>query len=125
LVSLSPNIYPWCLNEYLQDSQTWLNRGLTDLMHPQLYRRDLKSYQRLVNQLTQHQCSREQLPRIAPGILIKLGKYRISPEYLLSAIDYNRACGLPGEVLFFYEGLRENDDALAKSLRSRYQGKLI
>lgn len=120
LVSLSPNIYPWCLNEYLQDSQTWLNRGLTDLMHPQIYRRDFQSYQRVVNQMVKSPCFAEQLPRISPGILIKLGKYRISPEYLLSAIDYNRACGLPGEVLFFYEGLREDNNALAKPLRSRY-----
>ncbi len=124
LVSLSPNIYPWCLNEYLQDSQSWLKRGLMDLMHPQIYRRDFQSYQRVVNQMVKSPCFLEQLPRISPGILIKLGKYRISPEYLLSAIDYNRACGLPGEVLFFYEGLREDDNALAKPLRSRYSSQV-
>ena len=52
-----------------------------------------------------------------PGILIKVGSYRISVDYLLEAIAYNRSVGINGEVLFFYEGLRENNDALAKALR--------
>jgi hypothetical protein len=32
-------------------------------------------------------------------------------------IDYNRYRGIPGEVFFFYEGLRENNNALANALR--------
>lgn len=38
-------------------------------------------------------------------------------DYLLEAIAYNRSVGINGEVLFFYEGLRENNDVLAKALR--------
>ena len=52
-----------------------------------------------------------------PGILIKVGSYCISVDYLLEAIALNRSLGINGEVLFFYEGLRENNDALAKALR--------
>ena len=48
---------------------------------------------------------------------MKVGSYRISPEYLLQAIEYNRASGISGEVFFFYEGLREENNALAKVLR--------
>ncbi len=116
LVSLAPNIHDWALKEYLQDSPTWLKRGLVDIIHPQLYRRDFVSYKGLVNQLV-NQFNGE-MPRLAPGILIKLGNYRISPEYLLQAIAYNRACGIPGEVFFFYEGLRENNNELASVLRT-------
>lgn len=118
LVSMAPNIYDWGLKEYLQDSQAWLERGIVDLIHPQIYRRDFESYRRIVDKLVTEQFSQEQLPKLAPGILVKLGSYRISPEYLLQAINYNRSRGIQGEVLFFYEGLREDNDALGKILRS-------
>lgn len=116
LVSLAPNIHDWALKEYLQDSPTWLKRGLVDIIHPQLYRRDFVSYKGLVNNLVKQ--FNGEMPRLAPGILIKLGNYRISPEYLLQAIAYNRACGIPGEVFFFYEGLRDNNNELASMLRT-------
>lgn len=118
LVSMAPNIYDWGLKEYLQDSQAWLERGIVDLIHPQIYRRDFESYRRIVDRLVTEQFSQEQLPKLAPGILVKLGSYRISPEYLLQAINYNRSRGIQGEVLFFYEGLREDNDFLGKVLRS-------
>ena len=118
LVSMAPNIYDWGLKEYLQDSQAWLERGLVDLIHPQIYRRDFQSYRSIVDRLVTQQFTTEQLPKLAPGILVKLGSYRISPEYLLQAIEYNRSRGIRGEVFFFYEGLREDNDALAKVLRA-------
>jgi uncharacterized lipoprotein YddW (UPF0748 family) len=123
LVSLSPNIYRWCLSEYLQDSRTWIEREIVDLMHPQIYRRDAKRYQQIVREMVYKQYEAQHLPRIAPGILIKLGKYRIGAEDLLQAIACNRACHLPGEVLFFYEGLRQDNDELAKVLRSHAYAK--
>jgi uncharacterized lipoprotein YddW (UPF0748 family) len=116
LVSLAPNIHDWALKEYLQDSPTWLKRGLVDIIHPQLYRRDFASYKGLVDRVVSQ--FNGELPRFAPGILIKLGSYRISCEYLLQAIAYNRARGIAGEVFFFYEGLRDNDNELAKVLRT-------
>ncbi|MBE9190742.1 family 10 glycosylhydrolase [Gloeocapsopsis crepidinum LEGE 06123] len=116
IVSLSPNIYDWGLKEYLQDSKTWLERGLVDIIHPQIYRRDFASYKQVVDRVTQ-QFNREQLTKLSPGILIKLGSYRMSAEYLRQAIAYNRSRGISGEVFFFYEGLRENNDALGKVLR--------
>ncbi|MBW4666924.1 MAG: family 10 glycosylhydrolase [Cyanomargarita calcarea GSE-NOS-MK-12-04C] len=118
LVSMAPNIYDWAFKEYLQDSATWLKRGLVDIIHPQIYRRDFKSYKSIVDKLVREQFTPAMLPKLAPGILMKLGSYRISPEYLLQAVEYNRDRNIKGEVFFFYEGLRENNNALAKALRS-------
>ena len=117
LVSMAPSVYKWSLNEYLQDYPTWINRQIVDIIHPQLYRRDFASYKSLVQQLVKQQFSCSQLSKLFPGILIKIGSYRISVDYLLEAIAYNRSVGINGEVLFFYEGLRENHDALGKALR--------
>ncbi|BBD62346.1 hypothetical protein NIES2109_51850 [Nostoc sp. HK-01] len=118
LVSMAPNIYDWGLREYLQDSATWLKLGIVDLIHPQIYRRDFHSYKAIANQITSCQFTDATLPKLAPGILIKLGSYSISPEYLVQAIAYNRRLGISGEVCFFYEGLRENNNALAQVLRN-------
>jgi uncharacterized lipoprotein YddW (UPF0748 family) len=117
LISIAPNIHDWAYKEYLQDSPTWLQRGLVDMIHPQIYRRDFLSYKVIVDKLVSEQFTQAMLSKLAPGILMKVGSYRISPEYLLKAIEYNRACGIDGEVFFFYEGLREDNDAIAKVLR--------
>ena len=118
LVSMAPSPYAWSLREYLQDSQAWIDRGLVDMIHPQLYSRDFGAYKQLVDQLVINQFTSEQIPSLLPGVLMKSGTYRISPDYLLQAIAYNRSRGIQGEVFFFYEGLREDNDALAKVLRS-------
>ena len=117
-ISLSPNIYKWCLDEYLQDSKTWLNRNLVDIIHPQVYRRDLPTYKRTIGYIANFEYKSKHIPRLFPGMLIKVGNYRIPEDDLLEAISYNRKCGINGEVLFFYEGLREDNDALANALRS-------
>jgi uncharacterized lipoprotein YddW (UPF0748 family) len=91
-------------------------RGLVDLIHPQIYRRDFESYKRLVDKVVTEQFKPEQLPKLAPGILAKLGSYCINPEYLLQAINYNRSRGIQGEVLFFTKACEDND-ALGKMLQ--------
>lgn len=117
LVSMAPNIHDWALKEYLQDSPKWLEEKIVDTIHPQVYRRDFASYKSIIDQLVKKQF-KSTLPKLAPGILIKLGNYSISPEYLIQAIEYNRDRGISGEVFFFYEGLRDNNNALAKVLQN-------
>jgi uncharacterized lipoprotein YddW (UPF0748 family) len=117
LISMAPNIHDWALKEYLQDSPKWLELGLVDIIHPQIYRRDFLSYKCIVDKLVSYQFGDVTLPKLAPGILLKLGSYLMNSELLLEVIEYNRACGIQGEVFFFYEGLRANDNALAKVLQ--------
>lgn len=123
LVSMAPNIHDWALKEYLQDSQTWLERDLVDIIHPQIYRRDFNSYRSVVDKLVKQQFRDNTRRKLAPGILMKLGSYNINPQYLQKVIEYNRACGIRGEVFFFYEGLRDNNNALAEVLRKGYYAK--
>ena len=118
LVAIAPNIYDWAFQEYLQDSPAWLKQGIVDMIQPQIYRRDFRSYQAIADKLVNQQFTDATLPKLAPGILMKLGSYCISPEYLVQAIEYNRQLGIQGEVFFFYEGLRENNNTLAKVLRN-------
>ncbi|MGH7999234.1 MAG: glycoside hydrolase family 10 protein, partial [Brasilonema sp.] len=117
LISITPNIHDWAYKEYLQDSPTWLKRGLVDIIHPQVYRRDFFAYKSIIDKLLNEQFTNATLSKLAPGILMKVASYRISSKELLQVIEYNRACGISGEVFFFYEGLREENNALAEVLR--------
>ena len=123
LVSMAPNIHDWALKEYLQDSQRWLEKGLVDIIHPQIYRRDFNSYKSIIDRLVKQQFTGNNRVKLAPGVLMKLGSYNIDSDYLLKIIEYNRACGIQGEVFFFYEGLRDNNNALAKVLQNNYYAR--
>ncbi|NWF57850.1 MAG: family 10 glycosylhydrolase [Fischerella sp.] len=118
MVSMAPNLPDWGYQEYLQDSRNWLKRGLVDMFHPQIYRRNFLNYKSELNKILNEQLFRGIVPKLAPGILMKIGSYRIAPEDLLQAIEYNRACGISGEVFFFYEGLREDNNLLARVLQT-------
>lgn len=119
IISMSPSIYPWGYENYLQDSQTWVDWGLVDLIHPQVYREKIEDYQRDIDKVSREQFTQKQLPQLITGVLInKKGTYQINPENLITVIKTNRCLGIQGEVFFFYEGLRENNDALANSLKS-------
>jgi uncharacterized lipoprotein YddW (UPF0748 family) len=121
MISMAPSPYPFGFNEYLQDVPAWLQQGLVDRLHPQLYRRDLRAYRGLVKELVDRFPT--DLPIIAPGILTKFGSYAITPDLLWDCIQVNRRLGLAGEVLFFYEGLCVNDQAVAKFLQAKGYGE--
>ena len=105
VLSLSPSPYPWALQEYLQDWPAWMRAGLVDELLPQLYRRDLPAYQRLLTE-TQAHVPAGQLDRVFPGMLLALGPEIVpSPALLRQWLDANRAAGFRGEVQFHSTGI--------------------
>ncbi|MEH1903577.1 MAG: family 10 glycosylhydrolase [Nostoc sp.] len=124
IVSVSPSPYPFGFNEYLQDVPTWINRGIVDLIHPQLYRRDKDEYKGLVDDLV-NQFGQKNLSKISPGVLIRSGDYQITPDTLWQSIRHNRRSGIRGEVLFFFEGLNADNQALATFLKDNNYANLV
>lgn len=122
LISMSPSMYKWGLIEYLQDTKSWLDRQIVDWVHPQLYCRDFASYRRLIDRLVGQQFSRTQLEKLSPGILLlnRGTNYFMSSDHLLQAISYHRSLGILGEVFFFYEGLRGDNNTLTHLLRNTF-----
>lgn len=118
LVSMSPSPYPFGFNEYLQDVPTWINREIVDLVHPQLYRRDLVAYKGLVDDLVDR-FGQEKASIISPGILTRSGNYQISSDTLWKSLIHNRRSGIRGEVMFFFESFKVADNALAEFLRNK------
>jgi len=119
LVTMSPSIYPWSKEEYLQDWPTWVRKGLVDMVNPQVYRYDIKQYAAAVKEIVQGQIDRDQLFRCYPGVLLKLGSYYPSREFLTDMLQENRNNGFNGEVMFFYEGLKHHADVFREFYRDK------
>jgi uncharacterized lipoprotein YddW (UPF0748 family) len=122
-LSLSPSIYSFSYDNYLQDWPTWLDSGYVDIIHPQAYRYDVGSYKGIIRTMlgqqpfsSQGYIHRFYRPQIFPGILIKAGGTFNDDDYVLEAIEFNREYDLKGEVYFFYEGLDEKNNNLADTL---------
>ena len=104
-VSWSPSIYPWSLENYLQDWPKWLKGGYADNVLPQLYRYDIKAYEKILKEL-QEQVPAKMRKKVFPGILTSLGNgYRVKGDMLKEMIRLNRQYGFEGECLFYYETL--------------------
>lgn len=121
IVSYSPIIYPWGLNNYLQDWPAWIKGGFVDLLVPQAYRYDTTQYKETVDEIITYANQPEARPyTLAMGILTKSGPRYNGPQYVKTAINHNRSKGVEGEVYFFYEGMNHNNEHLADTLRDQF-----
>jgi uncharacterized lipoprotein YddW (UPF0748 family) len=119
MVSWAPSIWRFSFQEYLQDWPTWINDGYTDLIHPQVYRRDVPSYRAALNAQAPSRAGWDESKVLGfyPGVLLKVGGYVATPEDITDMVEANRERGYNGEVYFFYEGFREFDADVAKALK--------
>ena len=115
IVSLSPAVYPFCLDNLLQDTKVWSERGLGDIFHPQIYRANFSSYKQEVKKLTKT-FVKDNHAKFAPGIAFTANGKRLSHKDLMQCIKLNRDRGLGGQLFFHYEGLRRDNDAIAIAL---------
>ena len=104
IVSLAPAVYPFCKKNLLQDSKTWVERGLVDIIHPQIYRSDFFRYRHEVNQIKKHFNSSD-LTRFAPGIALKANNKYVNKQDLEKMFQLNKKIGFGGQVIFHYEEL--------------------
>jgi uncharacterized lipoprotein YddW (UPF0748 family) len=107
IISWAPSIYPWSKEQYLQDWPAWLNGGYADEILPQLYRYDVKAYEKILKELD-GQVTAAQKTKVFPGMLTSLGQgYLVKQEMLEAMISLNRKYGFDGECTFYYEGLKK------------------
>lgn len=120
-VAASPSLFPWSYAEYLQDSATWMKNGIADEVIPQLYRYNITDYVKELNLSLPHYPN---APKgYYAGVLMKVGSYLISADFLAKTIEANRARGVQGEVYFFYEGLRAQNNLLGDLLQKTAYNK--
>ena len=117
IMSFSPSIYSFSLNNYLQDWPNWIDSGYVDILHPQAYRYDISSYKQIIRVMFGHnpihhraiytECTWDSIS----GVLIKSGSVFNDADYILEAVRFNREYDLKGEV-YFFEGLDEKNNNL-------------
>ncbi len=107
-IIMAPSIYPFSLNEYLQDWPTWVDSSWVDGVIPQIYRYNIDAYKATLQQ--QKPLFKSKIDLFTPGVLLKIGTYVPTDQFLTEMIQANRAEGLKGEVFFFYEGLKDKAD---------------
>jgi uncharacterized lipoprotein YddW (UPF0748 family) len=104
--TMSPSVYPFSLNEYLQDWPTWVDSSWVDAVMPQAYRYDIAAYNATLSQMKSN-LRGNGINICFPGVLLKTGTYLPSDFYLTQMIQSNRTNGFKGEVFFFYEGVKD------------------
>jgi uncharacterized lipoprotein YddW (UPF0748 family) len=108
-VSMAPSVWPWVRDEFLQDWPTWLKRGIVDQVTPQLYRKDIAAYERVIQPMAREQVAVDKRHVVFPGLLLRLSDgYRVSEALIEDMVKANRREGICGEVYFFNEGVRDN-----------------
>ena len=115
VVSLSPAVYPFCLENLLQDTKNWVEKGLVDLIHPQIYRSNFAAYRQEVKKIEQT-FSKDVLNKFAPGIALKANNQDLCQEDLLKCIKLNKRINFSGQILFHYESLCQNNNGIASTL---------
>lgn len=106
-VSVSPSIYPWSKEQYLQDWPTWVNNGWVDEVCPQIYRYDIEKYRNELSKIMTAQVDSAYHNIVSPGILLRVGDYYAPDTLLRQNVAENRKWGIEGEVFFYYEGLKK------------------
>lgn len=116
IVSMSPSIYHWSKEEYLQDWPEWVRRGYVELLCPQVYRYKIEEYSSTLSEAYLTWLPKGYENIFFPGVLIKVGGYQPTDELFVQMIEENRKLGIQGEVFFFYEGIKKYSDLLKNEI---------
>ncbi len=130
IVSMSPSVYRFSLENYLQDSPRWLDSMYVDMIHDQMYRYDVPAYLNILQAAlgprpgsTGGYVKPVHRNKLFPGIIVRAGNRFVTPAQVRQKIAYNRQYGIHGEVFFFYEGMGAANDYLADTLRTYFYDK--
>lgn len=114
-VCFSPNNYPWCKDNLMQDWPTWVSEGHADLISVQCY--IPSNYENYVN-LSLRYVDRTKLN---PVMILKNGGNILSEENIRSEIAVNRANMTCGESQFWFDGIKERENVF----RELYKDKAV
>ena len=98
LVTNAPVPTPDGYRNFAQDAVGWVRDNSHDFLSPQIYWRDLPTYEA---KLKLHIEQYGQAHRLVPGIAVDLAK----PGELVRIIEATRALGCPGVVIWYYEDI--------------------
>jgi uncharacterized lipoprotein YddW (UPF0748 family) len=102
-ISLSPNSQAFAYKYYLQDWETWVNRGLVDELVLQVYRNDINSFQAELKQPAV-QNARQKIP-VAVGIFTGTWRTPIDIKQIKEQVESVHERNFDGVSFFYWESL--------------------
>ncbi|MEM1251589.1 MAG: glycoside hydrolase family 10 protein [Cyanobacteria bacterium P01_H01_bin.21] len=126
IVSVSPNPHEFAYKYFLQDWDTWVNRGYVEELIVQLYRSDLGRFVWEMNRVPA-QSARRHIPT-AVGVLSGLRGRPVPMDWIQEQVEAIRDRSYAGVSFFFYESLWWSDtetiDQRQQSLRQLFPQKI-
>ena len=129
---MSPAAFPFCLNNLMQDSDTWVGKNIVDFLNPQLYRESFDGGMITINGITRQKSkykpeierikanfNASQQSKFAPGIAFTANTIDLSTSDIVQSVQLNRSSGLGGQVFFSFEGLTKNSNQMAIALSTK------
>ncbi|MEO0351662.1 MAG: glycoside hydrolase family 10 protein [Cyanobacteria bacterium P01_A01_bin.15] len=127
ILSVSPNPHEFAYQYFLQDWDTWVNRGYVEELIIQLYRSDLGRFVWEMNRATA-QVARRHIPT-AVGVLSGLRGRPVPIERIQAQVAAVRDRSYAGVSFFFYESLWWSDtetlDQRLQALRQLFPQKVV
>lgn len=109
MVCFSPNPYPWCMDNLMQEWPKWIESGLVDILSVQCYRNSIEAYSSTVETALKYVLEKTQNNILNPGIILKNGSKLMSKELLIQQMETNKKLKTNGETFFYNEGLWNAD----------------
>jgi uncharacterized lipoprotein YddW (UPF0748 family) len=119
LVCFSPNPYPWCEENLMQEWPQWIESGIVDLLSVQCYRNTIEAYQSTLYTARSYIKAKTAKNILNPGIILKNGNTVMSPDLLQAQLKVNQEIHTNGEAFFFVDGLY--DKQVQEVLKAFYQ----
>ena len=127
IVSVSPNPHEFAYKHFLQDWDTWVNRGYVEELIVQLYRSDLGRFVWEMNR-DPAQTARQHIPT-AVGVLSGLRGRPVPMKRIQEQVEAIRDRSYAGVSFFFYESLWWSDtetlEQRQQSLRQLFSNRAI
>lgn len=121
IVCFSPNPYPWCEDNLMQDWPGWIKSGIVEILSVQCYRETVSAYQYTMRSASEYVKANTTKSIFNPGIYLRntLGWEQVFVGQLLE----NRAVPTNGEAFFYNEGLKQQVNK--RVLKAFYTGKAL
>lgn len=121
IVSFSPNPYPWCKENLMQDWPNWISGKYADFLSVQCYRDTEDSYRTTVESTLKYIEQLTEANILNPGIYLK--NIDGWEELFIAQMLVNQDLETNGEAFFYNEGLKRETNK--KVIKSFYTGKAI
>ena len=122
IVCFSPNKYPWCEANLMQEWPQWIKDGIVQILSVQCYVKPSYATD-VASAIATIQAAGTTKNLLNPGMILKNGTTLLSEQELVSQLKINRQYNTNGESQFWFDGLKES--YIQNVFKAFYPGKAI